>query len=168
MNKLHISRYIVLALGCLIVVGLVSAGETNKMETGAGGSLDWVEYGEALEQAAREDKHIVIDFYTNWCGWCKVMDRKTYTDARVVELLNSSFVIAKVNAESNKRIQVGDRQMTGRELAKQYRVQSFPMTWFLKPDGSPLASIPGYIEADKFTRALEYVNERNYENEESE
>ena len=42
------------------------------------------------------------------------------------------------------------------------------MTWFLKPDGSPLASIPGYIEAVKFTRALEYVQERTYENEESE
>jgi thioredoxin-related protein len=169
MNKLHTSRYLVLALGSLIVAGLATAGEPSKAEPGTGAeSLEWVEYGVALEQAAREDKHIVIDFYTNWCGWCKVMDRKTYTDARVMQLLNESFVIAKINAESNKRFSVGDRQMTGREIAQQYRVQSFPMTWFLKPDGSPLASIPGYIEADKFTRALEYVHGRNYENEESE
>jgi thioredoxin-related protein len=39
------------------------------------------------------------------------------------------------------------------------------MTWFLKPDGSQLANVPGYIEANKFVRALEYVQARNYENQ---
>ena len=93
------------------------------------------------------------------------MDRKTYADPRVMKLLNDSFVITKINAESNKRFRVGDGEMTGRELARQYRVQSFPMTWFLKPDGSALANVPGYIDANKFVRALEYVHGRNYENQ---
>ena len=166
MNKLHKSRYLALALASMIVAGLAWAGDSEKVEPQPGVQpLEWVEYGAALEQAAREDKHVIIDFYTDWCGWCKVMDRKTYTNARVMQLLNESFVIAKVNAESNKQFAVGDRQMSGRDLARQYRVQSFPMTWFLKPDGSPLANIPGYIEAEKFTRALEYVQERSYEKE---
>ena len=126
-------------------------------------ALRWLDYGDALDRAAAEDKHIIIDFYTDWCGWCKVMDRKTYADPRVMKLLNESFVITKINAESNKRFRVGDGEMTGRELARQYRVQSFPMTWFLKPDGSALANVPGYIDANKFVRALEYVHGRNYE-----
>jgi thioredoxin-related protein len=127
--------------------------------------LVWLEFGEALDKAAAEDKHIINDFYTDWCGWCKVMDRKTYADPRVMKLLHEAFAISKINAESGKRFRVGDREMTGKELAREYRVQSFPMTWFLKPDGSQLANVPGYIEANKFVRALEYVQARNYENQ---
>jgi len=153
--------------GSLLLAACGWADEKKPEETPPASipALEWLEYGEALDKAVAEDKHIIIDFYTDWCGWCKVMDRKTYTDPRVMKLLNESFVITKINAESNKRFRVGDGEMSGQELARQYRVQSFPMTWFLKPDGSALANVPGYIDANKFVRALEYVHGRNYENQ---
>ena len=157
-----------LALTAVTLTGWGWADEQKPEQTPPPGdvpALQWLEYGEALEKAATEDKHIIIDFYTDWCGWCKVMDRKTYADPRVMKLLHEGFVIAKVNAESNKSFRVGEAEMTGRELARQYRVQSFPMTWFLKPDGSALANVPGFIEAEKFLRALEYVQGRDYENQ---
>ena len=173
MTKLQKRFASLLALAAVTLTGWAWAGEgkTDKSPTSNTPSksdvapLEWMEFGDALDKAVAEDKHIIIDFYTDWCGWCKVMDRKTYADPRVMKLLNEGFVIAKINAESNKRFRVGDSEMTGRELARQYRVQSFPMTWFLKPDGSQLANVPGYIDAEKFLRALEYVQERSYENQ---
>ncbi len=129
--------------------------------------LQWLSYGEALERARTEDKHILIDFWTTWCGWCKVMDRKTYADPTVVTMLNDNFIIVKLNAESSRKFPVGDRQMSGADVAKQYGVRQFPMTWFVKPDGERLANIPGFIPPERFIKALEYVHERRYEQQEA-
>jgi thioredoxin-related protein len=167
MTSLQRRYMLFVAFSAVTLVGWAWAEDKKKVEKepapGYPPPIEWVEFGTALDRAATEDKHIIIDFYTDWCGWCKVMDRKTYTDPRVMSLLHEGFVVSKVNAESSKRFRVGDRMMSGRELAREYRVQSFPMTWFLKPDGSPLANIPGYIDANRFVRALEYVQERSYE-----
>jgi len=126
-------------------------------------NLVWVDYGTALERAKTENKHVLVDFYTSWCGWCKVMDRKTYTDASVMNALNENFILARVNAESGKQFEVGKTRMSGRQVAREFGVSSFPMTWFLKPDGSRLVNIAGYVPAEKFITALEYVGERQYE-----
>jgi thioredoxin-related protein len=124
--------------------------------------VEWIPYGEALERAKKEDKHVLIDFYTAWCGWCKVMDSKTYTDPAVVELLKEHFLIAKVNAESARKFPVRDKEMSGRELAEEFGVRQFPMTSFLMPDGQKIANLPGYIPADRFAKVLEFVHARRY------
>lgn len=132
------------------------AEETNKPQ------VEWIPYGEALKRAEKEDKHVLIDFYTAWCGWCKVMDSKTYTDPAVVELLKEHFLIAKVNAESARKFPVRDKEMSGRELAEEFGVRQFPMTSFLMPDGTRIANLPGYIPADRFAKVLEFVHARRY------
>ena len=126
-------------------------------------ALEWLDYGRALERAQKEDKHVLIDFYTNWCGWCKKMDRDTYGDSAVTSYLRDHFVLSKVNAESDKRFRVSGGTMSGIELARQFQVSSFPITWFLKPDGSKLDRVSGYVPADRFIYALRFVHERRYE-----
>ena len=49
-------------------------------------------------------KKVLVDMYTSWCGWCKVMDKKTFTDPRVVDYLNENFVLVKFNAEQKEPV----------------------------------------------------------------
>jgi len=142
--------------------GPAAAPEESKVVSNAP-ALEWLEYGDALDRAKKENKHVIVDFYTSWCGWCKVMDRQTYGDSATATYLNEHFILSKVNAESGKRFKVGDSTKSGVELAREFGVQSFPITWFIKPEGEPLDKLMGYVPPDRFRKALVYVHERDYE-----
>ncbi len=74
----------------------------------------------------------------------------------------AAWRIAKVNAESARKVPVGEQELSGRDIADQFGVHQFPMTWFLKPDGGRIANIPGFIPPERFVKALEFVHERRY------
>jgi len=152
----------------LAAAGGVRAGETGnaseaKKSVSGAPQLEWLEYGDALERGKKENKHVIVDFYTSWCGWCKVMDRNTYGDSATAAYLTNHFVLSRVNAESGKRFKVGEDTKSGVDLAREFGVNSFPITWFIQPDGKPLDKLSGYIPPDRFRKALEYVHERTYE-----
>jgi len=70
----------------------------------ATGGVTWNKIDD-LEQIAKSgDKKVLIDVYTSWCGWCKVMDKKTFTDPEVISYLNDNFHLVKFNAEQKQPI----------------------------------------------------------------
>src|SRR5438105_1727182 len=69
-----------------------------------GEKLKWMSLNE-VEVAKKEiNKPILIDLYTDWCGWCKVMDRKTYSDKNVIAYLQEKFYVVKLNAETKQPV----------------------------------------------------------------
>ncbi len=122
-------------------------------------ALNWLSYNEGLALAEKENKYVLIDFYTDWCGYCKKMDEETYSNEEVKSILNENFVIVKVNAESENKVIENEEEITERELAKLYQVTGYPTTWFLESNHSRIAPLPGYVTAEQFIPILNYIGE---------
>ena len=56
--------------------------------TGEPQKIKWVDFNTGLALAQQTGKMAVIDCYTDWCGWCKVMDKKTFSDPKIIERIN--------------------------------------------------------------------------------
>lgn len=129
----------------------------------AAGELKWMTFSEGLQVAAKTHKPLLVDVYTSWCGWCKRMDATTYKDPKVIQALNESFVLVKLNAESNRAIKYKDAS-TEREVANEtWGVSGYPTTMFLKADGEVISPLPGYVPAENFPPILHYISSGSYE-----
>jgi len=126
-------------------------------------TLPWLAFDLATDRAKKENKHIIVDVYTQWCGWCKVMDRQTYGNSEVADYLAQNFVLAKLNGESTSQVHWKGRTMTEREFARAIGVTGFPATYFLKPDAEMIGGAPGYIGPGDFMIYAKYISTRWYE-----
>ena len=137
----------------------------NRSATPAPGEkkLDWLAFDAAATRASKEGKHVIVDIYTTWCGWCKVMDRETYGNPQVADYLAQNFVLAKINGESSSKIHWKGRELTERQFTREVGVTGFPTTFFLKPDLDVLGGVPGFIRPTDFLVYARYVSTRWYE-----
>jgi len=124
--------------------------------------LKWLSFDEAIPVAKEAGKKVMIDVYTDWCGWCKKMDKDTYADPTVVDYLDRKYVAVKLNAESANKLQYQGKTYTERELAAAFGVTGYPSIIFLSDDGEPITVYPGYADAKKFKVILSYIAEDHY------
>lgn len=93
---------------------------------------------EACAKAAKEHKVVFIDFYTTWCGPCKVLDQTTWKDPKVVSWLSEKTVALRLDAEKEV------------SLARRYQVDGYPTLLFLKPDGTEIDRTTGVQSPSEF------------------
>ena len=124
-----------------------------------------------IEEAAKASigtQTYFIDFYTSWCGYCKKMDRETFTDPTVEKILNRYFYPVKFNAEgSNAFTWFGKTYKpatAGRSRTHEFArgLQGYPSFVLIKSDGTPLQVIPGFSNAKEFTVILWYFASGDY------
>jgi thioredoxin-related protein len=125
--------------------------------------LVWYKYDEGLGKAAKEKKHPLVHFYTNTCGWCKRMDRDTFSNKAIIEVMNESYVPIRVNGQSGEKVRVDGKQISERQVAGKYGVRGYPATWFLKPSGERIAPRRGYVKPEEFLYILNWVKDDLYE-----
>ena len=99
---------------------------------------------EALTLAEKEKKMVFVDFYTTWCGPCKMMSSKVFTREQVGAYFNREFVNLKVDAEKGE----------GVELAKKYQVKAYPTFVVLKADGTEVYRTSGARPAEEFVDTI--------------
>lgn len=66
--------------------------------------IQWRTIQEAEKEMKDSDKPLFIDFYTDWCSWCRVMDRKTFTEPEVIDYINNNYIAVKFDAESKEKV----------------------------------------------------------------
>jgi thioredoxin-related protein len=148
-------------LSALLVVGFVTpvagpvlAQKGRSTSESASDGVAWTGWDKGLEQAARTGRPIVVDFYTDWCGWCKRMDRETYSQSEVRAYLGRRYVAVKLNPETSRE---------NRAVANRFRVSGYPTTVFLRSNGEHLVTVPGYVPSERFHTLLRYVAEGHFE-----
>lgn len=113
----------------------------------AGPAIRWApSLTQALARARKANKLVMVDFYTDWCGWCKELDKNTYTNPKVGEITNRHYVAAKVNAEKG-----------GTAAARKYQVDGFPTILFLTGTGEAVGRIVGYMPAEPFAERITQI-----------
>ncbi len=80
----------------------IPAAKNNTPSTKGG--LQWTSIDDLEAVAKNSNKKVMIDMYTSWCGWCKVMDKNTFTDPEVIKYLNDNFHVVKFNAEQKQPV----------------------------------------------------------------
>ncbi|HEX9009365.1 MAG TPA: thioredoxin domain-containing protein [Holophagaceae bacterium] len=93
---------------------------------------------QALAKAAEQRRVVLVDFYTTWCGPCKLLDSTTWRDGKVVALLEQEAIPLKIDAEKEAA------------LSRKYAVDAYPTILLLKPDGSVLDRMVGYQKPEAF------------------
>jgi thioredoxin-related protein len=155
----------------------VGAETSQSTETPAGDSavatkkvvsnkLQWFEYVEGYNKAKAENKILLVDAYTDWCGWCKVMDRETYTNAEVIAALNQDFVCVKFNPEVEKTHSFGKYNLKSNELLywlANGQPGGYPTSYFVfhPTKNDERASQAGYLPPDQFLKLLAEVKKRH-------
>jgi thioredoxin-related protein len=118
---------------------------------GPAGGLEWVDsHDAALQRAKKEKKLVLLDFYTDWCGWCKRLDKEVFADPSFQK--EAAGVLAvKVNAEKLP------------ELAQKYQVTSYPRLFVLDSNGMVVERIRGYLNLADFTSKIQQVKKGDTE-----
>lgn len=125
---------------------------------------EWIDFESGIEKAAKENKHSLIDFYTDWCHWCKVMDEKTFQEKSVSSYLGDRFITVRIDAENEKKsVHFKGKTYTYPELTRAFGVTGFPSLAFLNHESELVTVIPGYIPAEEFLVILKYIDQRCYE-----
>lgn len=119
--------------------------------------ITWLKFEEAVAANQSDPKMLLVDVYTDWCGWCKKMDKETFTDPEVVKYVNENFYAVKLNAEDNERtFDFMGKKFSEAQMAASMRVRSYPNFVIIEPTLQNIAQLPGYRPADAF---LEGINE---------
>ena len=169
-------RILLVALAILALSPALMAGDKKKKKKDEAKitavaddttAINWLTIDEVQVAMKKQPKKVYMDVYTDWCGWCKVMDRKTFSNKDVIKYMNKHFYAVKFNAE---------RQDSIRFLGKWYGFQpenranalavelmggrmSYPTSVILEENFQRPAPIPGYLNVPTMEKILKYIAE---------
>ena len=160
----------------LAAVAFMSTGFKSDTEVKETAQIQWMTIEEAYAKIQKEPRKIMIDLYTDWCGWCKVMDRETFKNKAVVEYVNKTYYAVKLDAEQKETITLGDKKFQFLQqgskgineiaLALTNNQPSYPTTVFLDDKFNMIQPLAGYLKPKEFHEVITFIGGDYYKKEE--
>ncbi len=132
--------------------------------------INWMTVEEVQEKMKTAPRKVYIDIYTDWCHWCKVMDKKTFTSKDVIEYMNANYYCIHFNAERKDIVTFKDKKYG---LAPNSRTNALAIEWtggqlsyptslffdegFVNPQ-----PVPGYMEVSTMELIAKYIAENKH------
>ncbi len=157
-------KVIVFIVGAALLIAFTSFRVPGKEK------IQWLSIAEMQVAYKKNPKPILVDVYTSWCGWCKVMDKETYSNSKVAAYINEKYYAVKFDAESRDStewngIKYGfDQQNKVNEMAMYllYGQLSYPTTVFLASLDAKPAPLPGYLKPKEIESPLKFFGDGVY------
>lgn len=143
----------------IIVTFLFFALAVNAQE-----KIEWMKFEDAVAASEIRPKMLLVDVYTDWCGWCKKMDKETFTDSGVIKYVNETFYAVKLDAENMSRsFDFKGKKYTEAEMAAAMRVNSYPNFVIIDPTLQNITQLPGYRTAPQFLEGLTNLVDKGFQ-----
>ncbi len=155
----------------MVPVQKKEAQSSNNIEKGA---INWMTVNEAIEAQKKEPRKIIIDFYTHWCGPCKMLSKNTFGNQAVAAYINENFYAIKFNAEGNEEVTFKGKnfgnpnykETRGRgnphEFSRAFGVNAYPTMVFLDEDLNFIFPLKGYVDPKGIEPTLKVIGTNAY------
>ena len=107
----------------MILLGVIGVALSPSSRVAAASGIKWYPYEEGMVRSKADSKKIFLNFFAEWCAYCRKMEAETFKDRSVVDYLNRNFIAIQVNSDKEGK------------LAATYDVKGLPTSWFIDQDG---------------------------------
>ncbi len=159
-------------IGFLSVVMLVNSSSVfSQNQVQQAETVKWLTIEQAVKLHEAQPKTILIDMYTDWCGWCKKMDQTTFSNPGIARYINQNFYPVKFDAEGSDTVYYRDtmylNKRPGPRSSHDLAIKllggrmSYPTIVYID-ENFRVNAVPGYMDAGKIEPLLIYFAERVY------
>ncbi len=170
-------RLLLSLLAIILITTSAEASEKRKKKDNNGGqkeeqtidssAIHWMTIDELQIAMKKQPRKVFFDVYTDWCGWCKVMDKKTFSNKEVIKYMNRNFYAVKLNAERQDSILFLGKMYGYLPNYKSHQLavellggrMSYPTSVIMDEQFQNPAPIPGYLDVTKIEKILKYLGE---------
>jgi thioredoxin-related protein len=135
--------------------------------------IEWISIEEAFARTSENPKKVIIDVYTDWCGWCKRMDATTFANPTIAAYISENFYAVKLDAERKDTVTVGNQTFVNENperrrnphnmaIALMQGKMSYPTIVYLDETFNLIQSVPGYQTPETIEPILHFLNEDNF------
>ncbi|MCB0737418.1 MAG: DUF255 domain-containing protein [Bacteroidetes bacterium] len=123
--------------------------------------VKWLDWNKGYEKAQKKKKKVLlIDVYTDWCGWCKRMDADTYSKSAVQKRIKRHFIPVKFNPEKKETYNLDGEEVSGKQILNRLANGGgvgYPTTFFLCLESNKIWKVSGYQTEEEFASLLDEV-----------